>query len=53
MDWTFVCPTEIVEFSDRIDDFKEENCEVTYQNDTEILSYTTKFLEFYHIFLLS
>ena len=22
MDWTFVCPTEIVEFSDRIDDFK-------------------------------
>lgn len=22
MDWTFVCPTEIVEFSDRINDFK-------------------------------
>ena len=29
MDWSFVCPTEIVEFSDRIDDFREENCEVS------------------------
>jgi len=28
MDWTFVCPTEIVEFSDRLDEFQAINCEV-------------------------
>ena len=28
LDFTFVCPTEITAFSDRIDDFKKLNCEV-------------------------
>jgi peroxiredoxin (alkyl hydroperoxide reductase subunit C) len=28
MDFTFVCPTEIIAFSDRIDDFKEIDAEV-------------------------
>ncbi|MFQ5673667.1 MAG: peroxiredoxin [Nitrospinales bacterium] len=28
LDFTFVCPTEIVGFSDRIDDFKKRNTEV-------------------------
>merc|ERR1712179_218294 len=28
LDFTFVCPTEIIAFSDRIQDFKEINCEV-------------------------
>ena len=27
-DFTFVCPTEIVSFSDRIEEFKKVNCEV-------------------------
>lgn len=27
-DFTFVCPTEIIEFSDRIEEFKALNCEV-------------------------
>lgn len=28
LDFTFVCPTEIIAFSDRIDDFKKLGCEV-------------------------
>jgi alkyl hydroperoxide reductase subunit AhpC len=28
LDWTFVCPTEIVAFSDRIADFQRRNCAV-------------------------
>ena len=28
MDFTFVCPTEIIAFSDRIQDFKNLNCEL-------------------------
>lgn len=28
LDFTFVCPTEIIAFSDRIADFKSRNCEV-------------------------
>ena len=28
LDWTFVCPTEIYAFSDRVDEFKATNCEV-------------------------
>ncbi len=28
LDFTFVCPTEITAFSDRMDDFKKLNCEV-------------------------
>lgn len=28
LDFTFVCPTEIIAFSDRIDDFRKRNCEV-------------------------
>eukprot|EP00741_Cyanophora_paradoxa_P015090 tig00020848_g14561.t1 len=28
LDFTFVCPTEIIAFSDRYDDFKKINCEV-------------------------
>ncbi|CEG80939.1 Putative Peroxiredoxin [Rhizopus microsporus] len=28
MDFTFVCPTEIIAFSDRIDEFRELNCDV-------------------------
>ena len=36
MDWTFVCPTEIVEFSDRLEDFQASNCEVmAVSTDTE------------------
>ena len=27
-DFTFVCPTELIAFSDRADEFKRENCEV-------------------------
>ncbi|XP_046839924.1 peroxiredoxin-1-like isoform X2 [Xenia sp. Carnegie-2017] len=28
LDFTFVCPTEIIAFSDRVDEFKAINCEV-------------------------
>ncbi|KAI8897428.1 AhpC/TSA family protein [Globomyces pollinis-pini] len=28
LDWTFVCPTEIIAFSDRVAEFKKLNCEV-------------------------
>lgn len=28
LDFTFVCPTEITAFSDRLKEFKEINCEV-------------------------
>ena len=28
LDFTFVCPTEILAFADRIDEFKRRNCEV-------------------------
>lgn len=28
LDFTFVCPTEIISFSDRSDEFKKINCEV-------------------------
>jgi alkyl hydroperoxide reductase subunit AhpC len=28
LDFTFVCPTEIIAFSDRIEDFKKRGCEV-------------------------
>jgi alkyl hydroperoxide reductase subunit AhpC len=28
LDWTFVCPTEIVAFSDAMPKFKEIGCEV-------------------------
>jgi len=28
LDFTFVCPTEIVAFSDRVKDFKDINCQV-------------------------
>ncbi|GAB4175020.1 MAG: peroxiredoxin [Calditrichia bacterium] len=28
MDFTFVCPTEIIAFNDKLDEFKERNCEV-------------------------
>ncbi|XP_077133861.1 peroxiredoxin-1 [Ranitomeya variabilis] len=28
LDFTFVCPTEIIAFSDRVEDFKKLNCEV-------------------------
>src|SRR4051794_35324033 len=28
LDFTFVCPTEIIEFSDRADDFRKVGCEV-------------------------
>lgn len=28
LDFTFVCPTEIIAFSDAVDDFKKINCEV-------------------------
>ena len=29
LDFTFVCPTEIIAFSDRIQEFKDINCEVS------------------------
>ena len=28
LDWTFVCPTEILAFNDRIAEFRAQNCEV-------------------------
>jgi len=28
MDFTFVCPTEIIAFSDRVDEFRKNNCEL-------------------------
>jgi alkyl hydroperoxide reductase subunit AhpC len=28
LDFTFVCPTEIIAFSDRVEEFKKRNCEV-------------------------
>lgn len=28
LDWTFVCPTELLAFSDRIGEFRQRNCEV-------------------------
>ncbi|HVC08350.1 MAG TPA: peroxiredoxin [Elusimicrobiota bacterium] len=28
LDFTFVCPTEIVAFSDRVEDFHKQNCEI-------------------------
>lgn len=28
LDWTFVCPTEILAFNDRIQEFRKHNCEV-------------------------
>jgi alkyl hydroperoxide reductase subunit AhpC len=28
LDWTFVCPTEIVAFSDRVKEFEAINCNV-------------------------
>ncbi len=28
LDFTFVCPTEIVAFSDRVEDFRKHNCEL-------------------------
>jgi alkyl hydroperoxide reductase subunit AhpC len=28
LDFTFVCPTEVIAFSDRIQEFKDINCEV-------------------------
>jgi alkyl hydroperoxide reductase subunit AhpC len=28
LDFTFVCPTEIIAFSERYNDFKEINCEL-------------------------
>src|ERR1035437_9351103 len=28
LDFTFVCPTEIVQFSDRVGEFRSSNCEV-------------------------
>jgi len=28
LDFTFVCPTEVIAFSDRISEFKDINCEV-------------------------
>ena len=30
LDFTFVCPTEIIAFSDRIQEFKDIGCEVVY-----------------------
>lgn len=30
LDWTFVCPTEIIAFSEALSDFKAVNCEVKF-----------------------
>ena len=35
LDFTFVCPTEIIAFSDRIGEFKELGCEVS-QSDASV-----------------
>ncbi|EDV23012.1 Peroxiredoxin-2 [Trichoplax sp. H2] len=36
MDFTFVCPTEIIAFSERVEDFRSRNCEViACSTDTE------------------
>jgi alkyl hydroperoxide reductase subunit AhpC len=31
LDFTFVCPTEVIAFSDRIQEFKDINCEVRFR----------------------
>lgn len=28
LDFTFVCPTEIISFSDRVEEFRQINCEI-------------------------
>jgi peroxiredoxin (alkyl hydroperoxide reductase subunit C) len=28
LDFTFVCPTEIIAFSDRVKEFRDKNCDV-------------------------
>jgi len=39
LDFTFVCPTEIVAFSDRADDFKKINCEILGASVDSIFSH--------------
>ena len=39
LDFTFVCPTEIIAFSDRIQEFKDIGCEVAQILPIEILEY--------------
>lgn len=36
LDFTFVCPTEIVAYSDRIEEFKKINCEVRMGGHTVV-----------------
>ena len=43
LDFTFVCPTEIIAFSDKIQQFKDINCEVSYYNVFYVI------LELFHI----
>lgn len=39
-DFTFVCPTEIIAFSDRAEEFKDLNCDlIAASTDTEEVSY--------------
>ena len=47
LDFTFVCPTEIIAFSDKIQQFKDINCEVSYYNVFYVI------LELFHIRLFN
>lgn len=39
-DFTFVCPTEIIAFSDRAEEFKDLNCDlIAASTDTEEVRY--------------
>ncbi|XP_048762859.1 peroxiredoxin prdx-2-like [Ostrea edulis] len=39
LDFTFVCPTEIIAFSDRVDEFKAINCEVVACSTDSVFSH--------------
>ena len=40
LDFTFVCPTEVIAFSDRIDEFKERNTEVIGVSVDSVFTHT-------------
>ena len=42
LDFTFVCPTEIIAFSDRIQEFKDIGCEVVYVTFFSNISFSSQ-----------
>lgn len=39
LDFTFVCPTEIIAFSDRVEEFRSSNCEVLAASTDSVFSH--------------